>query len=51
MYFKQEEGPRSSGRNPFFVVFRIHENSGPSREVCVDFGLLTTVNEGAPELV
>jgi len=33
--------------NPFLVVFRVHENSGPSREVYVDFGLVTIVNEGS----
>ena len=31
----------------FLVVFRFYENSGPSREVYVDFGLVTTVNEGS----
>jgi len=27
----------------FLVVFHVFENSGPSREVYVDFGLVTTV--------
>jgi len=27
----------------FFVVFHVFENSGPSREVYVDFGSVTTV--------
>jgi hypothetical protein len=28
------------------VVFRVYENSGPIRNVYVNFGLVTTVNEG-----
>ncbi len=33
--------------NPFLVVFHVFENSDSSREVHVDFGLVTTVNEGS----
>ena len=29
------------------VVFHVFENSDPSSEVCVDFGSVTTVNEGS----
>lgn len=31
----------------FLVGFRFYENSGPSRDVYLDFGLVTTVNEGS----
>jgi hypothetical protein len=31
----------------FLMVFRFYENSGPSREVYVNFGLVTTANEGS----
>ncbi len=34
--------PSRQGDN-FLVVFHVFENSGPSREVYVDFGLVTTV--------
>ena len=33
--------------NPFLVVFHVFENSGPSREVYLVFGSITTVNEGS----
>ena len=33
------------------VDFHVFENSGPSREVYVDFGLVTTVNEGSTEFL
>jgi hypothetical protein len=36
--------------NPFLVVFHVYENSGPSREVYVDFGLVTTVNEESTQI-
>ena len=35
----------------FLVVFRVYENSGPSRDVYVDFGLVTTVNEESNKLL
>ena len=31
------------------VVFYVFENSDPSREICMDFGLVTTVNEGSTD--
>jgi len=32
---------------PYLVVFRVYENSGPSREVFVVSCSVTTVNEGS----
>ncbi len=34
----------------FFVVFHVFENSCLSREVYVDFGLVTTVNDGSTQI-
>ena len=31
----------------FLVVFHVFENSGPSREIYMDFDSVTTVNEGS----
>jgi len=36
--------------NPFLVVFHVFENSDPSREIYLDFSLVTTVNEGSTRI-